>query len=249
MKKHLLLYLVASLASGATILYAKEDHRPYRSVKLSLCNDCHRDANVPANHQAAWNTEHRLPAVKANATCGDCHDQQFCMDCHYGGGLDADLRRSNTRGPDYKPKSHRAAWQEEHPIFAWDNPASCRRCHNPSFCSNCHAQFQPQDLMFQSHRKGWSGQSPHNNPNVTVFTCQTCHPNSVLPTNVWSSSHAREARQNLATCQSCHPDGSTCLTCHSATSGLRINPHPGNWGKIQGNLNRAAGKRTCVKCH
>ncbi|HEY3488744.1 MAG TPA: hypothetical protein VGK27_01335, partial [Candidatus Deferrimicrobiaceae bacterium] len=59
----------------------------------------------------------------------------------------------------------------------------------------------------------------------------------------------REARRDLASCQACHADGDTCLKCHSSRTGLKINPHPDNWGSIQGKLNRAAGKRTCVKCH
>ena len=249
MKKLLFLVLVASLACGATLLYAKEDHRAYRNAKIAECTDCHRDANVPPNHQAAWNAEHRLKAVQPNAPCADCHEQSFCTDCHFGGNIDADLRVSTNRGADYKPKSHRSAWLEIHPIGAFDNPNSCRRCHPVSYCSECHARFQPQDLMFQSHRKGWSGSSPHSNPAVTVNTCQTCHPNSVLPTNKWSSSHAQEARRNLPTCQSCHADGDVCLKCHSAKSGLRVSPHPDNWDSIQGKLNKAAGKRTCVKCH
>jgi hypothetical protein len=248
-KKILFLILVASLAFGATLLYAKEDHRAYKDLKIAECTECHRGSDVTPNHQAAWNEQHRLVAVKPNAPCADCHDQSYCADCHYGGGIDAGLHVSNDRGPNYKPRTHRTAFKETHPIAAFDKPNSCQRCHPASYCSECHARFQPQDLMFQSHRKGWSGTSPHNNPGVTVFTCQTCHPNSVLPSHNWTSSHAREARRNLTTCQSCHPDGETCLKCHSAKSGLRVNPHPDNWGSIQGKLNKAAGKRTCVKCH
>ena len=61
--------------------------------------------------------------------------------------------------------------------------------------------------------------------------------------------HAQEARRNLPTCQGCHADGQICLTCHSARTGLRVNPHPDNWGDIKDRINKAAGQRTCVKCH
>ncbi|MBF8260326.1 MAG: Cytochrome C [Actinobacteria bacterium] len=228
MKKILFLFLVASLACGATLLYAKEDHKAYRDQKIAECTECHRGADVTPNHLAAWNEQHRR-------------------------GIDAGLHIANDRGPNYKPRTHRSSFKETHPIAAFDNPNSCQRCHPASYCSECHARFQPQDLMFQSHRKGWSDRpAVSGGPAHSTFpadSCLTCHPSSVLPANKWAGSHAREARRNLATCQACHSDGATCLKCHSAKSGLRVNPHPDNWGSIKGKLNKAAGQRTCVKCH
>ncbi|MEK6778993.1 MAG: cytochrome C, partial [Candidatus Deferrimicrobiota bacterium] len=69
MKRLYLLLFVASLAAGATALYAAEDHRPYRDMKISECTECHRDADVSPNHRAGWNADHRLLAVKADANC------------------------------------------------------------------------------------------------------------------------------------------------------------------------------------
>ena len=260
MKKFLLLVFVASLAAGpiglvagAGRLYAKEDHRAYRELKFDECNECHRGENVSPNHQAAWNAEHRVIAVKADAPCADCHDQSYCTDCHYGGGIDRNLHTSTSAGPNYIPKSHRSGFIEVHPISAFDNPNTCARCHQPSFCSECHQRFRPEELQFQSHRKGWSDlPAVAGGPRHSTFppdSCQTCHPNSVLPVHTWTRSHAQEARRNLPTCQACHPDGDVCLKCHSARSGLRVNPHPDDWGSIKDKLNDAAGKRTCVKCH
>jgi hypothetical protein len=252
-KRYVFLLIVASLAVGATILFAAENHRPYMTMKIAECTECHKDADVVPNHRDAWNVEHRLFAVKADANCAACHDQSFCQDCHFGGGIDRDLHASTGRGPDYKPKSHRTSFQEVHPIYAFDSPNSCARCHPSSFCSDCHARFRPEDLQFLSHRKGWSDlPTTPGGPQHSTFppgSCQTCHPNSVLPAHEWSGAHAREAKRNLPTCQACHADGDICLKCHSAKTGLRVNPHPDNWGSISGRLNRAAGKRTCVKCH
>ena len=253
MKKNLFLFLVASLACGATFLYAGEDHKAYKDLKIAECTECHRGADVTPNHQAAWNEQHRLAAVKADAPCADCHDRSYCADCHFGGGIDAGLHVANDRGPNYKPRTHRTAFKEVHPIAAFDNPNSCRRCHPASFCSECHARFQPQDLMFQSHRRQFRDiQTSPVGPNHSSFPpdgCAACHPGGALPKHVWSSGHAREARRNLATCQSCHSDGETCLKCHSAKTGIRVNPHPDNWRSIKGKLERASGQRTCVKCH
>lgn len=260
MKKFLRAVFVASLAAvafallpGAGPLGAREDHRAYRALKFNECNECHKGSGVSANHKAAWNAEHRTIAVKESAPCADCHEQSWCADCHYGGGIDRDLHVSNDRGPNYVPKSHRTDFREIHPIAAFDNPNSCSRCHQPSFCSECHARFRPEELQFLSHRKGWSDLSPSpGGPKHSTFpadSCGTCHPGSVLPSHKWSGSHAQEARRNLPTCQACHPDGDVCLKCHSARTGLKVNPHPDNWDDIKGRLNRAAGQRTCVKCH
>lgn len=252
MKRALLLLSVASLVVSAAALQAAEDHTSYKGMKLSECTECHRDAGVVPSHQGGWNADHRLSAVKAAANCAVCHDQAFCQDCHFGGGIDPRLHASN-RGADYKPRSHRTDFREIHPIMAFDSPNSCSRCHQPSFCSECHSRFRPEELQFLSHRKGWSDRpAVAGGPRHSTFppdSCRTCHPGSVLPAHEWSGSHAREARRNLPTCQACHPDGETCLKCHSAKTGLRVNPHPDNWGSIQGKLNRAAGQRTCVKCH
>lgn len=260
MKKFLITAIVGSLGlgaiallSGTAPLYAREDHRAYNGMRPAECNECHEGSNVSPNHQAAWNAQHRLIAVKPDAPCADCHDQSWCQDCHHGGGINADLRVSNDRGPNSKPKSHRSSFLEIHPISAFDAPRSCERCHDASFCRDCHARFRPEDLMFQSHRRGWSDRpAVSGGPLHSTFpadSCQTCHPGSVLPAHQWSGAHAQEARRNLPTCQACHADGEICLKCHSARTGLRVNPHPDNWGDIKDKLNRAAGKRTCVKCH
>jgi len=259
-KKTLLTAIVGSLALGAAALLAatpssaREDHRPYNGMRPAECNECHEGSHVTPNHQSAWNAEHRVIAVKADAPCADCHDQAYCQDCHYGGGITAGLAASNDRGADTKPKSHRSSFLEIHPIAAFDSPNSCSRCHPASYCRDCHARFRPEDLMFQSHRKGWSDSMPGGpgHPRHATFppdSCQTCHPGSVLPAHQWSGAHAQEARRNLPTCQGCHADGQICLTCHSARTGLRVNPHPDNWGDIKDRINKAAGQRTCVKCH
>jgi hypothetical protein len=253
MKKHFLMTLVASLALGTTLLFAAEDHSAYRTMKIAECTECHKEANVAANHVVGWNVEHKFKASKADANCAVCHEQSFCLDCHQGGGIDRDLHTSQGRDTNYKPKSHRTDWREIHPIMAADSPRSCEKCHATKFCESCHAKFRPEELQFQSHRRGWSDlRTTPAGPRHATFTeaqCQTCHPNSVLPAHTWSREHAREARRDLASCQACHADGDTCLKCHSSRTGLKINPHPDNWGSIQGKLNKAAGQRTCVKCH
>lgn len=210
------------------------------------CNECHRDSDVPPNHVGGWNTEHARLASKEVSNCASCHGQEYCADCHYGGGVDAKLHAGNNRGPDYEPRSHRGNFLLLHPLSAADAPRSCEKCHPVRFCTDCHAKFRPDELAFASHRRGWEGGTPHT---TLTGPCGSCHANSSILPGEWKAGHSREARRNLGLCQSCHEDGSTCVKCHSARDGLGVKPHPDNWDTIGKNLNRAAGKRTCVRCH
>jgi hypothetical protein len=88
-----------------------------------------------------------------------------------------------------------------------------------------------------------------NHASFSADSCTSCHPGGLLPKHQWSDAHGREARRNLVSCQSCHTDGDSCMKCHSARTGLRVKPHPDNWSSMKGRFERAAGKRTCVKCH
>lgn len=254
MNRRALLLAAAALLFLAEAPRAAEDHRPYRSMVVPECNECHREADVTPNHLAGWNTEHARLAGRESNNCAMCHDQGYCADCHQGGAVDARLHVSNVRGADTVPRSHRSDFREIHPIAAMDGPRSCEKCHEARFCSDCHAKYRPEELQFESHRRQF-GDIPVSaaGPRHALFplsSCATCHPKgSALPSHEWGPGHAREAKRNLAACQSCHADGETCLKCHSARQGLVVKPHPDNWDSIKGNLERASGRRTCVRCH
>jgi hypothetical protein len=230
-------------------------HTDYSTgMEIKYCSEFHVLNDIAPNHGAFWMREHRLSADKNPNNCKDCHQQSFCLDCHQGGGIDSDLHVSNA-GVDYKPKSHRTDFKEIHPIKAADDPnRACYRCHDAkNFCEACHNKFSRNDLRLVSHRRGFSDiELKQGGPKHSIFNpaqCPTCHPNSIVPANQWSAAHAREARKNLTSCQSCHSEGDVCMKCHSAVSGLKVNPHPRDWNKVKGKLAGAAGNRTCVKCH
>lgn len=227
-------------------------HKDYATMSVKECAECHKGSNVAPNHGAYWVKEHGQVASKSRNNCADCHGQSFCLDCHKGGGIDADLKISNYR-TSYIPASHRTDFREIHPLKALDNPQSCFRCHNQRYCTECHSKFRGTDLMVQSHRTGWSDlqTSPVGPAHSTFNTsqCQTCHPGGLLPKYVWSSDHAREARRNLQACQTCHSDGAVCMTCHSARTGLMVNPHPRNWDRVKDKYRSKSGGRSCIKCH
>jgi len=230
----------------------KQDHKEYAEMEVKECTSCHKGSGISPNHDADWLRGHRLLAVKPQKNCKDCHNQSFCLDCHTGGGINANLETENPT-VNTAPSSHRTDWREIHPIKAHDNPQTCTRCHRSQFCSDCHARFRGEDLMVLSHRKGWSNlQAGSPGPAHSTFTadqCQSCHLNGLLPKHVWSSDHAREARRNLQACQSCHSDGQVCMTCHSARTGLRVNPHPRNWDKVKNSYKNKSSGRSCIVCH
>ncbi len=231
-----------------------ESHKDYADMKISDCNGCHKGEGVAPTHGADWLHDHRVLANDGEKNCRACHEQSWCLDCHQGGGIDANLSTKNYRA-DYSPKSHRSDWLEIHPLKAKDNPQFCTRCHDQKYCSQCHGKFRRTDLEFLSHRRQFSDiQVSSIGPNHATFTpaqCQTCHPGGVLPAHQWSAEHAREARRNLQACQACHSDGDVCLKCHSArvNSGLRVSPHPRNWNAVKNNYRDSSNMRTCLRCH
>lgn len=204
----------------------KQPHKEYAESKLSECASCHKAEGVAPTHDGDWVRSHRTLASKAGNNCAQCHDQSYCLDCHKGGGINADLSVSNF-GRDYVPKSHRSDFVNIHPIKAQDNPQTCYRCHDQKFCNACHDRFPKGSMRIKSHLMSGNTQSI----NSVAF-----------------GEHPAEARRNLQSCQACHPDGDVCIQCHSAkTSGT--NPHPRNWRSISNNYKDKAGSKVCTKCH
>jgi hypothetical protein len=254
-KKWFSLFLLVSLSAFCAqlaVAQKKEPHKDYATLSIKECNECHKGEGVALNHDADWLRGHRVPAGKGTSNCAECHDQAFCLDCHSGGGIDTDLSTRNYKR-DYTPKSHRTDWIEIHPLKSLDNPQTCTRCHDQKYCSQCHSKFRGQDLQFQSHRRQFRDIKLSDvGPNHAIFNasqCQTCHPGGLLPSHRWSADHAAEARRNLQSCQSCHSDGDVCMKCHSARQGLKVSPHPRDWGSVKGNYRSKSDGRTCRQCH
>jgi hypothetical protein len=217
------------------------------------CLECHdeefyKTITFPGikTHGPIWALNHRAPAKSGTIDCSVCHEQSYCLECHKAGFADEMSELGNNM-----VNVHRSEFHVTHPIAARTDPQLCSSCHERRFCVDCHARFAPEDLAILSHRKAWSLREVVGTPHETFTTdrCQQCHPDSVLPTHEWYPNHAREARKNLATCQACHPEGEICLTCHSARTGLRVNPHPRDWNDMKDRLRDASDNRTCRKCH
>jgi hypothetical protein len=252
-KKIYIFAIPALMLCLAAFSWAATPHKDFAEMKINECNECHQSQGAKLSHGGYWLNEHKLAANSQTNNCKDCHQQSFCLDCHKGGGIDRDLHVSNS-GPDYMPSTHRTDFREMHPLKAKENQRSCLRCHdNKKFCGECHSKFSGNAIMNDSHRRQFrdiplSSIGPIH-ASFSPAECGGCHVSGVLPHNQWSQAHAREARRNLSSCQTCHADGDVCMKCHSALTGLKINPHPRNWSRISGRLKSSSNNRTCVKCH
>jgi hypothetical protein len=98
----------------AAIKSEKQSHTEYSGMEIKECSGCHTGSGVAPNHGAGWSGEHRKLAMNPEKNCADCHKQQFCLDCHTGGGIDADLKVANAK-MNYVPHSHRTDFRELHP--------------------------------------------------------------------------------------------------------------------------------------
>ena len=200
----IILMATAFLLVIVCLSFARTSHKEYRDATPEDCRECHSGSGVTENHGAFFMSEHRLLAEKASSNCADCHRQSFCLDCHNGGGLAPDLRKSLSRRGEYMPKTHRSDFISIHSVKAADNPRNCYRCHESGFCSDCH------NRQIQRNRSGMSIK-----PHRPVFVSPG------VPDPAWVSDHSADARRNLQNCQGCHPQKGDCtnFACHPNLKG------------------------------
>lgn len=201
----IILLSTAFLVSIACLSFARTDHRDYRATKLGEdCLECHVGSGVINNHGPFFAREHSLLAQKAGNNCADCHEQSYCLDCHKGGNIDTDVRRSLSRRGETMPSTHRSHFISIHPIKAADDPQSCYRCHESKFCSDCHLQ------KIAVNRTGMNIK-----PHAPIFVA----PGVLDPS--WTAAHSADGRRNLQSCQGCHPQKADCtnFACHPNLGG------------------------------
>lgn len=230
--------------------------------KRSVCYACHEESSIEETvlgpgqtHTPLWVRAHGAESEMADAQCTKCHNLSFCVDCHKGGELNADLKRRTVR-LDTAPATHTARFRIVHPLKALgERVEQCYTCHAKQECVDCHdsyrSKYPGREIVSHQKNETWAGMieaagaPDHNFP---LDQCQDCHPGGALSESDWSSGHAREARRSLSGCQTCHPDGTACMPCHSATTGLMVSPHPRNWKRIQSKFKRES-PEVCDKCH
>jgi hypothetical protein len=219
------------------------------------CEACHRTFTglVPADHlSSTFRRQHgyesRVGAL--DATCGTCHDQNFCAECHAAGSLvefgrsglqsDPAARSGATDGPQLSKLTfaHDLNYRFTHGLEAKARTAECYSCHTvQEFCAGCH--------------EGGSGLSPDG----FIPTSHFGGGFATVGRGSGGGRHAVLARRDIEQCASCHDaQGAdpTCITCHFDADGIRgTDPrtHPAGFHAGEDGPWHTNPGETCYTCH
>ncbi len=101
------------------------------------CATCHqvlRKDAAPASHSSVWPRQHGTAADRDERSCGYCHSERACFDCH----------------TTQRPSTHTAAWKNSrHGIAADHDREPCAVCHRADECSRCHGLKPPSHYTAQ----------------------------------------------------------------------------------------------------
>jgi hypothetical protein len=210
-----------------------------------FCDSCHHGKKVDWTFDPAvpWQNQHAKTVVeKGVAGClGDCHEQQFCVDCHttlkplptshqaadwLHGGLTV------TTYPDGHPAPTAA-----HAVSAGKSIDSCDVCHGPggvsaTFCANCHGIEMPHPDQFKTnHVSGRNTPQLCGNCHQQKELCSDCHHKGAVNGTPWQSQHpVTVAADGAAPCfEKCHQDKQFCVDCHVNLKALPTSHKTADW--------------------
>jgi hypothetical protein len=223
----------APLSDGhAACLKCHEHAQQYSNAS---CTTCHVDLTsypltpvTQVSHQGDFLRRHADVARAAGTSCGACHDQDFCLDCH----AQTNMVRVETKLIDRPDRRfiHRNDFLGRHQVEARADPASCARCHSTGADGSCETCHQRSHVAAGS----LNARNPHP-------------PGWGLPGS--GSFHGDAARRNIQSCASCHDQGdqSNCVQCHKV-GGIGGDPHPIGF-RTRHNLAEARSDGRCFACH
>jgi len=212
-----------------TCLNCHQHHEQYAS---GTCTNCHLDlTRFPLkpisyfSHEGNFTRNHSGAARSSTTSCVQCHDQNFCQDCH-AQTVPFPIEVMMAERVD-RNFIHRPDFLSRHSIEARADEALCRRCHGTNFCISCH--------------------------NLQNLTSASSNPKNPHPLN-WNTPgsadfHGRAARNDIVSCVACHEQGShsNCVNCHRV-GGIGGNPHPPGWTGRHGH-DEIARNSMCSACH
>lgn len=172
-------------------------------------------ARRPPGHPPDFATRHGAAAATRLPECSTCHAESLCAECHDrpvssggrpdGGGSPGEGPGNGAGGawaPEPDGGFHPVNFVLRHGAEAFAARSECSECHSgEAFCRSCH-----ESMGIAATTRRSTGGAYHD------------------AADAWLIQHGRAARQGLQECASCHRQ-SSCLRCHSARSGLRIDPH------------------------
>ena len=226
----------------------------------------------PSHHDPEFLFEHGPLARRDAASCATCHTQESCLACH--GEQTAGVQGLPAAGPGRgkgapprrrRPETHGLDFSEIHGPVASARPRSCEGCHVRPQCLDCHRPnpadpppgYHPAGFLTSHPASAYSRETTCSDCHNAGQFCADCHVTSGLSARgqldagyhdakrFFLLGHGQAARQNLESCAACHAERD-CLTCHSALSGRRFNPHgPG----FDAATLRRKNSQVCTACH
>jgi len=177
--------------------------------KLSnQCSLCHTSLGTrPSTFSPEWVDAHKENVRQEGNTCGSCHQQDFCKNCHTGAN------------------PHPAGWDRTHPEGYKKNPASCPTCHrgpnekatdiSMAFCRSCHTvkRAHAQANWLALHAQEFKAAPQKCSRCHTESWCAACHKISRAHPADWLQAHPAQAKQKPDSCRVCHEE-SFCIACH-----------------------------------
>jgi hypothetical protein len=224
----------------------------------------------PASHERTdWAWAHGEEAERDIGDCASCHTRPSCQACHGTGlALATKLPEPGPEGrrgvvlADVEAAVHPVDFATRHGEAAAVGVPNCTACHTEEQCAACHdgaapPRFHPVDFVLRHGADAFGSETECATCHSREAFCRDCHMTSGFAAGGrtggafhdavpdWLLAHGQAARQELEACTACH-DQSTCLRCHSAKSGLRINPHgPG----FEADRVAARSQQLCGICH
>lgn len=183
----------------------------------NACEACHiSTANlIPQNHKKAnFTNTHKFLAIRADANCVMCHDNNSCSTCHVSTTM---LTEKNTPADFYQPyvpsnfndgtkqqqltRVHDLNYRFTHGIDLKGKQTQCQSCHQvEEFCVSCHSTSGGENLL------GGVVPSSHLKPGFVLFGKGS-----------GGGEHAKLGRRDIERCISCHDvqgQDPTCILCH-----------------------------------
>lgn len=163
---------------------AKESVLPYLLPKMMECVNCHGTKSAAAEcetchmpgenlkppshsidfvHSHSDLADYSVENMSANMNCSNCHQQQYCQDCHEGDNLDR--------------ITHPLNFQFTHALSAQGKERDCAVCHTErQFCIECH---QSNNIRPHNHTAGWAitniGGRHRDEALNDLESCMACH--------------------------------------------------------------------------
>jgi len=177
----------------------------------------------PPGHLPDFGSRHGTAAASDLPRCASCHVENECAACHEN-PRDAARAPEEVRQDAVSPGTGLFSHQEPKPFAT---PADDLR-----------PGYHPENFILRHGAEAFAVQTSCGDCHSTEVFCRECHTSVGMGVGVdggaggafhdaqpnWLFEHGRAARQGLEECATCHQQTS-CLRCHSARAGLRINPH------------------------